>query len=68
MKKKQKKKHKTRRTMTTSLKLTGQKGMKEILKKAMVGIMMMTTTMTMTKVATTKVNKVRLVRAPREKR
>ena len=53
--------------MTTSLKLTGQKGMKEILKKAMVGIMM-TTTMTMTKVATTKVNKVRLVEAAREKR
>ena len=62
-----KKKHKTRRAMTTSLKLTGQKGMKEILKKAMVGIMM-TTTMTMTKVATTKVNKVCLVRAAREKR
>jgi hypothetical protein len=36
--------------------------MKGILKKAMVGIMM-TTTMTMTKV-----NKVRLVRAAREKR
>ena len=67
MKKKQKKKHKTRRTMTTSLKLTGQKGMKGILKKAMVGIMM-ATKMTTTKVAMTKVNKVRLVRAPREKR
>ena len=41
--------------------------MKGILRKGMVGIMM-TTTMTMTKVATTKVNKVCLVRAAREKR
>ncbi len=40
--------------------------MKEILKKAMVGIMM-TTMMTMTKVAKTKVNRVCLVRAAREK-
>ena len=53
--------------MTTSLKLTGQKGMKGILRKGMVGIMM-TTKMTMTKVAMTKVNKVRQIRAPREKR